>query len=112
MVEYMAPLDLVFGSLSDATRRDILKRVARKQLTVGEISQHYDLTFAAISKHLKILERAKLIIKQKQGRCQLVQLAPQALREATNHLQRYEALWNERFDRLEKLVREKSHGKR
>jgi DNA-binding transcriptional ArsR family regulator len=60
MVEYTPSLDSIFGSLADPTRRDILQRVAGRELTVSQIAEPYDLSLAAVSKHLKILERAKL----------------------------------------------------
>jgi DNA-binding transcriptional ArsR family regulator len=105
MVEYSLQLDSVFGSLADPTRRDILQRVAHRELSVSEIAQPYDLSLAAISKHLKILEKAKLIIKRRRGKQQLVQLSPQALDSATDYLESYRRLWEERLDALEELLR-------
>lgn len=101
MVEQSLRLDAIFGSLADPTRRDILTRVARRVLSVGELAQDYDLTYAAVSKHLKILEKAKLIVKRRKGKQQLVQLAPAAVQDATEYLRHYEKLWNNRLDRLE-----------
>lgn len=92
MVEYTLHLDFIFSSLADATRRDILRRVAREELSVGEVAKPYDLTLAAISKHLKILEKAKLVVKRRQGKQQYVQLAPEAIREAAACLRHYEKL--------------------
>lgn len=106
MVEYTLTLDSIFGSLADPTRRDILKRVAKRELSVSEVARPYDLTLAAVSKHLKILERAKLIIKRRRGKQQLVQLSPTAFKDAANYLKHYEVLWNERFDALEKYLKE------
>jgi DNA-binding transcriptional ArsR family regulator len=105
MVEYTLHLDSVFGSLADPTRRDILRRVAAAELSISQIAEHYDLTFAAISKHLKILEKAQLIRKRRQGKQQIVQLSPAAFKEASEYLQRYEQLQNDRFDALETLIR-------
>lgn len=102
MVELtLDPLGAIFGSLADPTRRDILRRVAKKVLSVGEIAEHYDMTFAAISKHLKILEKAKLVTKRRVGKKQVVTLAPAAIKDAADFLQTYEKMWNDRFDRLE-----------
>lgn len=102
MVELsLNPLDAIFGSLADPTRRDILVRVAKKEMSIGAIAEHYSLTFAAISKHLKVLEQAKLIIKRRKGKEQMVQLAPEAIKDAAAYLQEYEKLWNNRLDRLE-----------
>lgn len=104
MVEYALRLDSIFGSLADATRRDILKRVAKKRLSVSEIARPYKLTFAAVSKHLKILENARLISKHRKGKQQIVQLSPVALKDATGYLRYYEKAWNERFDALAKYL--------
>ncbi|HEV7454457.1 MAG TPA: metalloregulator ArsR/SmtB family transcription factor [Candidatus Saccharimonadales bacterium] len=101
MVECALDLDLVFGCLADPTRRDILQRVSRCQLSVSEIAQVYDVTLAAISKHLKILEKARLIIKRRQGKQQIVQLAPAALKDADEYLQFYRRLWEDSFDALD-----------
>ena len=87
MVEYSLQLDSIFASLSDPTRRDILARVARGEVTIGELVKHYDVSFAAISKHLMVMERAKLIIERKEGRKQMVSLAPDALKSADEYLE-------------------------
>lgn len=104
MVESMFSLDSVFHSLADPTRRDILKRVSQEELSVSEIAEPYSLTFAAISKHLKVLEKAKLIIKRRRGKEQIVQLAPQPIAEATQFLQEYQRLWEDRLDSLEQYL--------
>jgi DNA-binding transcriptional ArsR family regulator len=105
MVEYASSLDTVFGSLSDPTRRDILRRVADSELSISEIAANYDLTFAAISKHLKVLEKAKLIIKRRKGKEQMVHLSPYAFRDANEYLDWYKQLWEQRFDSLENYLR-------
>ena len=104
MVEYSTRLDLVFGSLADPTRRDIFQRVTTGEQTVGEIAQHYKMSFAAVSKHLKVLEKAKLITKHRHGRQQLVIAEPQTLKSVEDYLHQYEKLWNKRFDALEELL--------
>lgn len=101
MVEYSLQLDSIFGSLADPTRRDILKRVAVAELSVGDIAKYYDMTFAAISKHLKVLEKAKLILKRRQGREQYIQLSPEALVQASEYLEKYKEMWEGRLDSLE-----------
>jgi len=82
MVEYAFSLDSTFGALADPTRRDILRRVSSAELSISQIDRSYNLTFAAVSKHLKVLEKARLITKRKQGKEQLVSLAPQAFADA------------------------------
>ncbi|HVW66873.1 MAG TPA: metalloregulator ArsR/SmtB family transcription factor [Candidatus Peribacteraceae bacterium] len=97
-------LDLIFGALSDSTRRDILKRNAKKEMSVTDIAKPYDLSLPAVSKHLKVLENAKLIQKHRDGKMYLVTLSPNALMEASDYLRSYEALWNDRLDRLEQYL--------
>ncbi len=106
MVEDTAQLDMVFGSLADATRRDILARVIKAELSVGEIAAKYKMSFAAVAKHLQILEKAKLVVKRRQGREQIVSVSPATVRTAAEYLEQYEAMWNQRFDALEKLLME------
>jgi DNA-binding transcriptional ArsR family regulator len=106
MVEYTLSLDSIFGSLADPTRRDILQRVAGQELTVGEIAQPYDMSLAAISKHLKVMERAKLIIKRRKGKEQMVRLAPRAFADASEYLEWYKQRWESRFDSLENYLKE------
>lgn len=89
MVEYAYNLDSIFSSLADATRRDMLTRVALREYSVGELVAHYHLSFAAISKHLKVLEEACLVCKRKEGRKQMVSLAPGALKVASEYLEQY-----------------------
>jgi len=106
MVEYTFSLDDVFGALADPTRRDILLRVSSAEMSVGKIASYYDLTFAAISKHLKVLEKAKLVIKQRRGKEQIVQIAPHALKNADDYLEFYRKIWESRFDALEIYLNE------
>lgn len=105
MVEYSLRLDTVFGSLADPTRRDILRRVARSELSVSEISAPYDMSLAAVSKHLKILEKARLVVKRRKGKQQFVQASPKAFREAEEYLEQYRELWETRLDALEEYLR-------
>lgn len=101
MVEQSLQLSLIFSSLSDPTRRDILKRVAKEEMTISQIAEPYKLTFAAISKHLMILQKAKLIVKKREGKQQVVTFAPETVKDAASYLKEYEKIWNDRFDRLE-----------
>jgi DNA-binding transcriptional ArsR family regulator len=106
MVEYVVQLDAVFNSLADPTRRDILARLQRGELNVSDIARPYAMSLAAISKHLKILEKASLIVKRKAGKERYVALSPEAMKQAVDYLSQYEVLWNERFDALEKMLQE------
>ena len=105
MVEYSFPLDSIFSSLADPTRRDILERVALGELTVSEIALPYDMSLAAVSKHLKILERAKLIIKRRRGKEQLVSMDAQGLADANRYLEQYKQLWEQRLDSLDEYLK-------
>jgi DNA-binding transcriptional ArsR family regulator len=98
-------MDLVFQSLADPTRRDILERLSKVSMSIGQIARDYDLTFAAVSKHVKVMEKAKLVKKQRRGKEQIVSAAPKTLHEASDYLKRYEAMWNERFDALDEYLR-------
>lgn len=104
MVEYVLNLDDIFGSLSDMTRRDILRRVSKREMTVTQVAQPYGLSLAAISKHLGVLERARLIVKHKRGKQHFVQLSPAAFKDAEEYLQYYTQFWESRFDSLEKYL--------
>jgi DNA-binding transcriptional ArsR family regulator len=106
MVEYTYTLDSIFSALADPTRRDILERLTQFEMTVGEIAQHYSLTLAAVSKHLKVLENARMVIKQRRGKERVVQIAPQALAPATEYLDFYRKLWDQRLDSLEDYLME------
>ena len=108
MVEYKssAGLDSIFGSLAGPTRRDILRRVSRHELSVSEIARSYDMTLAAISKHLMVLENARLIRKHRKGKQQFIALSLPAFKEASHFLRHYQKLWEERLDRLEELLKE------
>lgn len=106
MVEQALQLDRIFQSLSDPTRRDILRRVMQRELSVGELVEKYEMSFAAISKHLKVLENAKLVQKRREGKKYMVALMPDALETADDYLEQYRLLWQSRHDKLEKLLKE------
>jgi len=112
MVKYSLNLDHLFGSLADPTRRDILKRVATAELSVSDIAIRYKMSLPAISKHLKILENAKLIVKRRQGKQQFIQMQPAAVEQASDFLEEYKKLWEGRLDSLEaylKRIQEKTN---
>lgn len=106
MVEQAMSLDSIFHSLADPTRRDILHRVARAEYSIGELVENYDMSFAAISKHLNVLERAKLIVKRREGKKQMVTLAPDALMSADEYLEQYRQMWEQKFSKLDALIKE------
>ena len=104
MVEYALSLDNIFASLADSTRRDIISRISRCELSVSEIAQPYDMTIAAVSKHLKVLEHANMVIKRKKGKQQMVSLAPIALKDAEEYIRTYTEFWNAQLDSLENYL--------
>jgi DNA-binding transcriptional ArsR family regulator len=106
MVEQAFVLDSIFHSLADPTRRDILARVARAELSVSELVDKYDVSFAAISKHLNVLEKAKLIVKRREGKRHMVTLAPGALMTADEYLEQYRQMWEQKFNKLDQILKE------
>ena len=94
-------LDLLFGALADATRRGIVERLAAGEATVTELAAPFSISLPAISRHLKVLERASLITRSQQGRWRHARLSPASLASAATWLSRYERLWVESFDRLD-----------
>ncbi|HEY7524749.1 MAG TPA: hypothetical protein VH720_13955 [Candidatus Limnocylindrales bacterium] len=96
--------DRMFGALADATRRDIVRRAIAGQEGIAELSDHYPMSFAAVQKHVAILERAGLVTKVRIGRRKVVRTNLEGLRRARGLLDRYEELWRGRFDRMTELV--------
>jgi DNA-binding transcriptional ArsR family regulator len=96
--------DRLFGALSDATRRDIVRRAIDGEEGVAELAAHYPMSFAAVQKHVAILERAGLVTKQRIGRRKVVRANLEGLRVARRLLDRYEELWRGRIDRMTALV--------
>ena len=98
------PLDAVFMALADPTRRDILARLAKGQASVGELAEPFEISQPAVSKHLKVLERAGLIERQidKQRRLARLNAAPMAA--AVEWLREFEAFWSGSFDQLDTLL--------
>lgn len=110
MVEYINELDAVFGSLSDPTRRDVLKRVAEREMSIGEIAENYELTFAAVAKHIDVLVRARLVSKRRRGKEQIVTIVPQTLAAADDYLADYRDLWEARLDSLDTYLQSNNQG--
>src|SRR5919204_1803988 len=94
-------LDLLFGALADASRRGIVERLALGEATVTELAAPFSISLPAISRHLKVLERASLITRSQQGRWRRARLSPTSLASAAAWFSRYERLWAESFDRLD-----------
>jgi DNA-binding transcriptional ArsR family regulator len=99
-------LDATFAALADPTRRAILARLARGEATVTELAAPFSMTQPAISKHLKVLERAGLVTRGRDAQRRPCRLAAQPLREATTWLAGYRQFWTGSFDRLDGLLDE------
>ena len=91
-------LDLLFYALSDPTRRQILRMIKEGTQTVGELADPFKMSLAAISKHIKILEKAKLLKRKKMGRIHECSFNPEALKSAEKCLQFYTNFWNDNLD--------------
>lgn len=101
-----AEVDRVFHALAAATRRDILRRTIESEHSVSALAREYDMSFAAVQKHVAVLEEAGLIIKRAEGRERLVRADPQMIARARALLARYEDLWRARIQRLDDLLAE------
>ena len=98
--------DRVFAALADATRRDIVRRAIDAAEGVAELADHYPMSFAAVQKHIAVLERAGLVTKERIGRRKVVRANVEAIRAAQRLLDRYEQLWRDRVDRMTNLINE------
>jgi DNA-binding transcriptional ArsR family regulator len=102
-------VDHLFHALADATRRDIVRRSVQGELSVSRLAKTYPMSFAAVQKHVAVLERAGLVTKERRGREQLVRTDPDAVRRARQALDQLEATWRERVDRMSDLLAEDPH---
>ena len=100
MVNYSSRLDSVFFALADPTRRRILEKLARKPLTVGEIAAGFPISQPAISKHVKVLEEARLLSRAIKGRVHYCKIVPKTMRDAETWLDRQQRYWNAALDNL------------
>jgi DNA-binding transcriptional ArsR family regulator len=94
-------LDRLFGALADATRRAIIEQLAGGEATVTELAAPHAISLPAISRHLKVLERASIITRSHEGRWRSARLSPTSLAGAATWISLHERLWAERFDRLD-----------
>ncbi len=97
-------LDLVFGALADRTRRAILAQLSRDPTNVGGLTELFDMSQPAVSKHLKVLEQAGLISRTQQGTMRLSHLEAAPLKDATSWLADYRTYWDESYRRLDDLL--------
>ena len=100
------PLSTTFAALADPTRRAILARLADGEATVTELAAPFDLSLPAISKHLKVLQRAGLIEQGRQAQWRPCRLKPERLRDVADWIGQYRRYWEASFDRLDEYLRE------
>jgi DNA-binding transcriptional ArsR family regulator len=105
-------LSATFAALSDPTRRAILARLAEGEATVNELAAPFDISLPAVSRHLKVLEKARLITRAREAQLRRCRLAAEPLREAVAWMERYRAFWDARFDALEKFLAREAAPKR
>ena len=110
-------LTSTFSALADPTRRAILARLASGDASVTELAQPFDMSMPAISKHLKILERAGLITRGREAQSRPCHLQADPLKDVAGWIEHYRAFWEQSFDRLEKYLeeigkKEKTHARR
>ena len=109
-------LSATFAALADPTRRAILARLAVGERSVTELAEPFEMSLAAVSKHLKVLERAGLIARSREAQWRPCQLNPGPLRDVADWIEQYRRFWTESFDRLDEYLRrieqkEKGHGR-
>ena len=112
MVKLNKKLDLTFSALGDETRREILRNLRRGPQTVSQIAEPFDISLAGVSKHLKVLERACLIRREKSGRQFFIHLAAKPLREAEKWIEVYREFWESTLDNLESYVEKQKREKK
>lgn len=96
--------DALFQALSDRTRRDILRRVLAGERSLTELAKHYDMSFAAVHKHVTVLERSTLVSRRRQGRESLASGNLEAVRSVSSMLDELESIWRGRVSRIEDLI--------
>lgn len=101
-----ADLDRLFQAFADTTRRDIVSRVLSGEHSVSGLAAHYSMSFAAVQKHVAILERASVVTKEKRGREQIVRIHMLGIERARSLLAEYEKIWRQRVDRIADILAE------
>jgi DNA-binding transcriptional ArsR family regulator len=117
MAQTTDALSLTFAALADPTRRAILARLAKGEASVTELAEPFDMSLAAVSKHLQVLERAKLIERGREAQWRPARLNAAPLRLADEWVERYRSFWEESFERLDEVLdqikaREKNRGRK
>jgi DNA-binding transcriptional ArsR family regulator len=113
----MDQLSSTFAALADPTRRAILARLATGECSVTELAEPFEMSMPAVSKHLRVLERAGLIARRREAQWRPCRLEPGPLKDVADWAERYRSIWEQRFDRLEAFLhelkaKEKKHARR
>lgn len=103
-------VDALFQALADRTRRDLLTRAIRHEQSVSSLARHYAMSFAAVQKHVAVLERASLVTKERRGREQIVHANGPTIARATALLERFERLWAERAQAIATVLASLEEG--
>jgi DNA-binding transcriptional ArsR family regulator len=106
MVSVADRLDRTFGALADPTRRAILARLAKGEASVTELAEPFEMSLPAVSKHLKVLERAGLVSRGRERQWRPARLRPTPIKEVAEWTDRYRRFWDERYDRLDEYLDE------
>ena len=112
MVEHRTDLDAVFGALADPTRRAILATLAEGEASVGQLADKFPISLNGVSKHVRVLEQAGLIVRDVQGRQHNLRIDAKPLEDAAGWLVRYRAFWESRLDALERLIKARKRPRR
>ncbi len=108
MVNYSIQLDTTFSALSDPTRRAILSKLAKGDMPILELASPFDMSLPAVSKHIRVLEKAGLLIRKKQGRVHYCRLNAKPLRDAAKWLAFYQQFWDAKLDSLANFLEDSS----
>lgn len=103
-------LDAAFAALSDATRRGVLEQLGRRDASITELAEKFDMTLTGMKKHVGVLEQAGLVATKKIGRVRSCRLGPRRLAEETAWMEQYRRLWAARFEELDQIVEELKQG--
>ena len=106
------PLDLTFRALSDPTRRGILAQLALGETSVSALAAPYEMSLPAVSKHLRVLQHAGLVLRQKNGRVHRCRLVAEPMKDAAKWIEHYRNFWETQFDALEKFLDDSIQGER
>jgi DNA-binding transcriptional ArsR family regulator len=99
-------LSATFAALADPTRRAILARLASGECSVGELAEPFDISLPAVSKHLRVLQRAGLIVRSRDAQWRPCRIAAEPLKEVADWVEQYRAIWEQRLDRLDRYLTE------